>query len=92
MFNEDDFPISIVVTYVPREKIFKDIRTSDFKTERVAIDVDKFDEFNGLITEFESSHSRFAFSFFDLLGIPPYSYIYVSTSLLICLSHTLGMA
>ena len=79
MFTEGDFPINIVVTYIPREKILKDILHSDYKAERIAINDTKFTEFNGLITKFESSRSRFAFSFFDLLGIPPYSYIIVNS-------------
>jgi len=80
MYNDIYFPLDVTVTYVPREKIFKNIRISDYIKKDATINKRHIDAFNALITEFESSHSRFKFSFFDSLGIPPYSLIMVRST------------
>ena len=56
---------------------------TNFTTKVVTFDASKFEEFNIVKDRFEYNEifiggfSRFAFSFFDLLEIPPYSFIYV---------------
>jgi len=75
-----------MVTYLPRTVPLKNSTASNYVTKKVTFDASKFVVFNEVKTEFESSAavlhnspSRFKFSFFDLLEIPPYSYISVRT-------------